>query len=175
MSGSDADFPCNTDAYQMVKSVTVVIYIRGHTVENIVTHPEKQSLTVELDIDGKHCMKAWAFYGEVDPSTVKVDKGGVKVEITLQKTAQANWPRPLSEDANIKPLYAKWQTVKFEEEEDKGEGLDHFLQKIYRDATPEQRRAMNKSMLESKGTVLSTNWDEVGSKTVEPHPPSDNK
>ncbi|CDW56680.1 SGS domain containing protein [Trichuris trichiura] len=34
------------------------------------------------------------------------------------------------------------------------------------------KRAMVKSMVESKGTVLNTNWDQVGSNTVEVKPPA---
>ena len=34
-----------------------------------------------------------------------------------------------------------------------------------------QKRAMMKSYQESNGTVLSTNWDEVGSKKIECTPP----
>jgi suppressor of G2 allele of SKP1 len=33
------------------------------------------------------------------------------------------------------------------------------------------RRAMQKSFVESNGTVLSTNWQEVGTKTTEWKPP----
>ena len=36
-----------------------------------------------------------------------------------------------------------------------------MFQKLYADATDEQRRAMVKSYQESNGTSLSTNWDEV--------------
>ncbi|OHT14464.1 SGS domain containing protein [Tritrichomonas foetus] len=172
MTEVEPEFPCNTDSYQTQKSVAVVVYIRGHTVENLITHPEAQSLTIEVDIDGKHCMKAWAFYGEVNPSTLKVDRSGATIEIIIQKVTAVNWPRALSSNTNVKPLYEKWRQVQLpDEEEDKNEGLDHFLQKIYKDATPEARRAMMKSFTESGGTVLSTNWEDVGSRKVEPQPP----
>lgn len=39
--------------------------------------------------------------------------------------------------------------------------LNELFQKLYADATDEQRRAMVKSYQESNGTSLSTNWDEV--------------
>jgi suppressor of G2 allele of SKP1 len=52
-------------------------------------------------------------------------------------------------------LYERWSGVGLPaEEEEKEEGLDHFLQKISRDSSPEARRAMMKSMTESQGTVL---------------------
>ena len=171
MSEEENSFPCNTDSYQMQKSVTAVIYLSGHTVENLVTHPENQSLTIEADVDGKHCLKAWAFYGEVKPDTLKVDRGSKKIEITLQKVQAMNWPRAEAQDANTKPLYQKWQQVKITEEEDKGEGFEHFIRQMYKNATPDEQRAMMKSFTESGGTVLSGDWADVGSRKVEPKPP----
>ncbi|BAS73242.1 Os01g0624500, partial [Oryza sativa Japonica Group] len=64
--------------------------------------------------------------------------------------------------------------VKKEEKEEKLEGdaaLNKFFRDIYSDADEDMRRAMMKSFVESNGTVLSTNWKDVGSKKVEGSPP----
>ena len=52
------------------------------------------------------------------------------------------------------------------EAEEKKEGeaaLNEMFQKIYADASDDVKKAMNKSFSESGGTVLSTNWNEIGS------------
>ncbi|XP_030448888.1 protein SGT1 homolog isoform X1 [Syzygium oleosum] len=77
-----------------------------------------------------------------------------------------------------KPKRVDWDKleaqVKKEEKEEKLDGdaaLNRFFQDIYKDADEDTRRAMRKSFVESNGTVLSTNWKEVGSKKVEGSPP----
>ncbi|RZR77381.1 hypothetical protein BHM03_00002424 [Ensete ventricosum] len=66
-----------------------------------------------------------------------------------------------------------WDKLEAEVKKEKDEKLDgdaalnKFFQDIYRDADEDTRRAMSKSFVESNGTVLSTNWREVGLKRVE--------
>eukprot|EP00879_Flechtneria_rotunda_P009516 GHRR01009960.1.p1 GENE.GHRR01009960.1~~GHRR01009960.1.p1 ORF type:complete len:298 (+),score=146.14 GHRR01009960.1:507-1400(+) len=52
-----------------------------------------------------------------------------------------------------------------------GDPLNNFFKKIFGQGDEDTRRAMMKSFVESNGTVLSTNWKEVGAKPVEWSPP----
>ncbi|WZZ41269.1 hypothetical protein YC2023_037528 [Brassica napus] len=64
--------------------------------------------------------------------------------------------------------------VKKQEKDEKLDGdaaMNKFFSDIYQSADEDMRRAMNKSFAESNGTVLSTNWKEVGTKKVESTPP----
>ncbi|GAA6014045.1 hypothetical protein JCM11491_003499 [Sporobolomyces phaffii] len=49
--------------------------------------------------------------------------------------------------------------------------LNEMFQKLYADATDDQRRAMIKSYQESGGTALSTDWSDVSKKTTPIQPP----
>lgn len=51
------------------------------------------------------------------------------------------------------------------------EALNKVFQDIYSNGSEDQKKAMMKSFMESGGTVLSTNWDEVGKAPVKGSPP----
>lgn len=52
-----------------------------------------------------------------------------------------------------------------------GDEANFFFKKLYGSADDDTKRAMMKSYMESNGTVLSTNWSEVGQGKVETAPP----
>ena len=66
------------------------------------------------------------------------------------------------------------EIVKDAETWEKPEGdaaANALFRELFKNATPEARRAMEKSYVESNGTALSTNWDEVSKGRVETKPP----
>lgn len=82
-----------------------------------------------------------------------------------------------SDQSIIKPFTKKnWDAIidEFEKEEEKDRGVNELFKQIYESGSDEVKKAMNKSFQESAGTVLSTNWDNVANKRVEPKPPSAN-
>lgn len=116
-----------------------------------------------------------------------------KIEIKLKKAEGVRWavlegdgsaPLPGGSvpppTAKVKAPYASgrdWSAIEktlAAEAEEKKEGeaaLNEMFQKIYGDANDDVRRAMNKSFQESGGTVLSTNWNDIGKEKTEVKPP----
>ncbi|KAM7204700.1 SGS domain containing protein [Naviculisporaceae sp. PSN 640] len=56
-------------------------------------------------------------------------------------------------------------------DDDKDSDVNAFFKNLYKGATPEQQRAMMKSFIESNGTALSTDWNDVSKRKVETIPP----
>jgi len=118
-----------------------------------------------------------------------------KIEIKLKKAEGVRWaalegdgspplpggvPKPTTATTGVKGPYASgrdWSAMEkalAAEAEEKKEGeaaLNEMFQKIYGDANDDVKRAMNKSFQESGGTVLSTNWADIGKEKTEIKPP----
>lgn len=121
---------------------------------------------------------------------------GTKIEIKLAKAEGVRWAQlegdgkdPLpgagagggaSVDAKKYPSSSgkDWNRIGADLEktleDDKPEGeqaLNNVFQQIYADGSDEVKKAMNKSFFESGGTVLSTNWSDIGAKKTDVKPP----
>jgi suppressor of G2 allele of SKP1 len=80
--------------------------------------------------------------------------------------------RPPSYPSSSKSGPKNWDKYGADEgDDDEKNDVNFFFKQLYKDATPEQQRAMMKSFIESNGTALSTDWNDVKDRTVETIPP----
>lgn len=103
------------------------------------------------------------------------DAGGLAHSVTVAHVLPTNPPTSAPRDKrSAKDWDALERELADELADEKQEGdaaLNELFQKIYANADDDTRRAMNKSFIESNGTVLSTDWTDVGSRDVAPEAP----
>ncbi|XP_057774291.1 protein SGT1 homolog [Salvia miltiorrhiza] len=180
--------------YQKPEEVVVTIFAKGIPANYVVVDFGEQILSVTIEVPGE---EAYHFqprlFGKILPSKSKYEVMSTKIEIRLAKADAVHWTSlefrrdvAVAQKVNVptgnekptypssKPKRVDWDKleaqVKKEEKDEKLDGdaaLNKFFRDIYKDADEDTRRAMMKSFVESNGTVLSTNWKEVGMKKVE--------
>eukprot|EP00834_Sanchytrium_tribonematis_P005610 NODE_351_length_8976_cov_1.105666.p5 type:complete len:185 gc:universal NODE_351_length_8976_cov_1.105666:5771-5217(-) len=166
--------------FQTDTSITVEIYKPDADIKI-----EDQKIAIHNDDSVTEIFLAY----KVIPSESKIEKGKKKQSVILKKVDAELWPDLQKKDSQPKELHAphpkpeheyigksyhQWDRLKVEDEEKDKEGggdPNDFFKKLFKDVSPEAQKAMQKSFLESGGTVLSTNWDEVKNKKVEVKPP----
>ncbi|KAJ4348918.1 Cochaperone protein [Ascochyta clinopodiicola] len=131
--------------------------------------PNKIEITLKKASQG---VKWHKLEGDRAVEAVEGSKDTIPHHILSGKPVQDSGPAyPTSSKSGVK----NWDKLAAEDLDDKdeieGDETSHFFKKLYSGATSEQQRAMMKSYQESGGTVLSTDWNNVGSKTVVPEPP----
>ncbi|NXP46094.1 SGT1 protein, partial [Heliornis fulica] len=185
------------DWYQTDSQVIVTIMIKNAQKDDVsVQFSEREmSASVRLPSGEDYNLKLVLLHSIVpEQSTFKVLS--TKVEIKMKKPEAVRWEKLEGQGDSLKlkqftpdtqHLYPSsshytrnWDKlvveIKEEEKNEKLEGdaaLNKLFQQIYSDGTDEVKRAMNKSFMESGGTVLSTNWSDVGKRKVEVNPPDD--
>lgn len=116
--------------------------------------------------------RSYELWDSVVGASLKVEVLTSKVEIKVAKKRPGQtWPRlekgEHGEDAPVvvqaKPQ-KNWDKIDDEDDDEQGKDAMGFFQHLFAGADDDTRRAMMKSYVESNGTSLSTNWDEVKSK-----------
>ncbi|CAO2591685.1 Protein SGT1 homolog [Lemmus lemmus] len=185
------------DWYQTESQVIITLMIKNIQKNDVnVEFSEKElSALVKLPSGEDYNLKLRLLHPVVpEQSTFKVLS--TKIEIKMKKPEAVRWekleghgdePTPAGLCFDVRNLYPSsshytrnWDKlvgeIKEEEKNEKLEGdaaLNKLFQQIYSDGSDEVKRAMNKSFMESGGTVLSTNWSDVGKRKVEINPPDD--
>ncbi|CAK9175821.1 unnamed protein product [Ilex paraguariensis] len=183
--------------YQKLEEIVVTIFAKGIPAKSVAVDYGEQILSVTIDLLGEDSYTLQSrLFGKIIPAKCRYEVLSTKIEIRLAKAEPIHWTSfEFSKDVTVlrqinvssgnqKPAYPSskptknWDKLeaemKKEEKEEKLDGdaaLNKFFRGIYQDADEDTRRAMQKSFVESNGTVLSTNWKEVGSKVVEGSPP----
>ncbi|GBP24792.1 Protein SGT1 homolog [Eumeta japonica] len=186
------------DWYQTETQVVVTILLKNAPSEKLKIHYGDRSLSVSspiADCESEYSLELELAH-EIEPAKCSYIASPSKIEIKLQKKVGIRWTQLEGEGTEEKikaipqavidasgpparsPFRKDWDKIekdmKKQEEEEKPEGdaaLNALFQKIYGEGSDEVRRAMNKSFVESGGTVLSTNWNQVSKEKVEMKPP----
>ncbi|KAG5456762.1 MAG: SGS domain-containing protein [Olpidium bornovanus] len=178
--------------YQNDHSVMVSIFAKGVAKDSVEIGMGQLSVSFPLPSGSFFSLELDPLAHEIEPSSSTFEVLSTKIELKLKKKMSGlKWGALEGDDDLLSGGYAKpsgtapsypssaksrkdWDKLEKEVDSDKPEGdaaLNALFQSIYRDATDDTRRAMMKSFVESNGTCLSTNWDEVGKKKVECSPP----
>lgn len=187
------------DWYQTESQVVVTVLLKNANKDKIKVHYGDRSLSITSampETESEYSLELELAH-EIVPSFCTYSVTPSKVEVKLRKKEGLRWNQLEGEgkEEMIKAipqavidasgpeqppkLFRKdWdkieKDIKKMEEDEKPEGdaaLNALFQKIYGEGSDEVRRAMNKSFVESGGTVLSTNWDQVAQDKVDVKPP----
>ncbi|KAK0720128.1 SGS domain-containing protein [Lasiosphaeris hirsuta] len=133
--------------------------------------PRKIELTLQKAVPGTK----WGRWGEENIGPESFHVADIERPAAANLVSNEN-TKPETAAAPAYPTSSKsgpkdWDKLGDDDEDDGKSDVNFFFKQLYKGATPEQQRAMMKSFVESNGTALSTDWNDVKSRTVETIPP----
>ncbi|GLD46782.1 protein SGT1 homolog isoform X1 [Lates japonicus] len=186
--------PVKHDWYQTEAQVIVTVMVKNVPKDGVCINFMEKELDAKIQLaSGESYSLNLHLLHPIIPQQSSFKILTTKVEIKMKKTDAIRWEKLEGEgqESNIKHFNphqypssshytCKWDKMVVDiGEEEKNENLEgdaalnKLFQQIYSDGSDEVKRAMNKSFMESGGTVLSTNWKDVGKRKVEMNPPDD--
>ncbi|XP_066255567.1 protein SGT1 homolog [Euwallacea similis] len=197
---SKAVLPLKHDWYQTDSTVVITVLVKNIKEDQLRVSFSDSNLHLNISVpEFEEYSKCFNLSYKVVPDQCSYKLSPSKIEIKLKKNEGIRWdkleghqaengikviPQASTTQSERPPTYPTsrrgkdWSQVereiKKQEEEEKPEGeeaLNKLFQDIYGKGSDEVRKAMVKSYMESGGTVLSTNWDEVKQKKVDVKPP----
>ncbi|XP_075708417.1 protein SGT1 homolog isoform X2 [Rhinoderma darwinii] len=184
------------DWYQTESQVIITVMIKNVQKEDVHIKFAERQLTLNVNLpSGENYNLTLVLFHSIAPEQCTYKILSTKIEIKMRKTEALRWdkleghsehpvkhftPESMHKYPSSSHYTKNWDKlvvdIKEEEKNEKLEGdaaLNHLFQQIYTDGNDEVKRAMNKSFMESGGTVLSTNWSDVGKRKVDVNPPDD--
>jgi suppressor of G2 allele of SKP1 len=146
----------------------------AHTVNAESLSTKVQSTKIEVRIAKRDAM-SWCKLERTANDVNAITQSVTQHSITQQAVSTGGPPQYPSSSRHARDWNKVERDVKADEASEKPEGeaaLNDMFQRIYADASDDTKRAMVKSMVESNGTVLSTNWNKIGQKEVKTKAPS---
>ncbi|KAM3162191.1 Protein SGT1 [Lachancea thermotolerans] len=195
--------PFKVDWYQSSTHVTISLFTMAlpKSKDDVFIEFSSGNRNVELSYSiptsGSEFQYSVRLSHAVDPQSVRTTVLSKKLEISFAKVEKRQWKRlessgaeeelvsisipssgPEATNAHQYPTSSKkgidWSKLEVDDD-DQAQSADAFFQQLYANSDPDTRRAMMKSYVESNGTALNTNWEEVSIKQVEAAPPQDMK
>ncbi|KAH6936955.1 hypothetical protein HPB50_024437 [Hyalomma asiaticum] len=151
--------------YQTERNVTIAVFVKNRKQEDIKAEFTDTAAS-ELHNEASFWGRLRAVTAACTPCHWRADHCEVLPDKVPEAAVVEKAP-PVFKTKN-------WDSIVKETESEKEEGdaaLNALFQKIYAEGSDEVKRAMNKSFVESGGTVLSTNWEEIANKTTPIKPP----
>ncbi|XP_023563681.1 protein SGT1 homolog [Octodon degus] len=171
--------------YQTESQVTVTLMIKNVQKNEVnVEFSEKELFALVKLPSGEDYNLKLRLLNPIIPEQRTFKVLSINIEIKMKEAETVRWEKPEGQDvstfrqflAGVKNLYPSsphytrnWDKlvgeIKGKEKNKKLEGdaaLKKLFQQIYLDGSDEVKLAMNESFMESGGTVLSTNWSNVG-------------
>ncbi|CAO3642188.1 unnamed protein product [Cunninghamella echinulata] len=175
--------------FQNDSFVTVEVFMKNIKQDTVSLDffDKSLSLTIKMPTGSDYSLELDPLAHEIIPNESTYKLLSTKLEIKLKKKQEGIlWGALESEDDQGRAMASApvsgqkkqkdWNklVLDFEKDQEKPQGeaaLNDLFQQIYKNSDESTKRAMMKSFVESNGTCLSTNWEEVGNKIVETKPP----